>query len=256
MSWIGLVKRMRKSTIAVLVFMVVGIAILCALGTWQVKRLHWKEGLIAKVEQRTALAPMELDDFLSRQMLEDNWPYSPVMTSGVYDHSKEVYFFATSIRGRSGWNVHTPMLLDNGKYLIVNRGFIPYDMRDPEKRLEGQVTGKQELSGLVRVPETERPNTWFPENIPEKRELYWRDHDLMSELMGKSEGREFLPFFVDANDAPVEGGWPKGGTTIIAFSNNHLQYAVTWYGLALALFGVGSYFLYSRREKNNRDKHD
>lgn len=242
---------MRLSTIAVLVFMAVGIAVLCALGTWQVKRLFWKEALIAEVEERTSQKPMNLTEFLETQTDKNTWPYSPVMTQGIYDHSKEVFFFTTSIEGRSGWNVHTPMLLDNGKYLIVNRGFIPYDRQAPEKRLEGQVTGKQQLAGLVRVPEKEKPNDWFPENQPEKRELYWRDYDVFTDLMGKDEGREFVPLFIDANDAPVPGGSPKGGTTIIAFSNSHLQYAVTWYGLALALLGVGGYFLYSRRQKNN-----
>jgi len=242
---------MKLSTIAVLVFMAIGIAVLCALGTWQVKRLFWKEALIAEVEERTSQKPMKLSEFLETQTDKNTWPYSPVMTQGIYDHSKEVFFFTTSIEGRSGWNVHTPMLLDNGKYLIVNRGFIPYDQQAPERRLEGQVTGKQQLAGLVRVPEKEKPNDWFPENQPEKRELYWRDYDVFTNLMGKDEGREFVPLFVDANDAPVPGGSPKGGTTIIAFSNSHLQYAVTWYGLALALLGVGGYFLYSRRQKNN-----
>jgi len=243
--------EMRLSTIAIIVSMVVGIAILCGLGTWQVKRLFWKEALIAEVEKRTAQDPIELDAFLDSGADEENWPYSPVFTQGIYDHSKEVYFFTTSIKGRSGWNVHTPMLLDNGKYLIVNRGFVPYDMQEPEKRAEGQVTGKQQLAGLVRIPEKEKPNGWFPENNPDKRELYWRDYNVFIDLMGKDEGREFVPLFVDADDAPVVGSFPKGGTTIIAFSNSHLQYAVTWYGLALALLGVGGYFLYSRREKNN-----
>lgn len=242
---------MRLSTIAIVVSMIVGIAILCGLGTWQVKRLYWKEALIAKVEQRVALEPMEINDFLERQMVEDNWPYSPIKAKGVYDHTKEVYFFTTSIAGRSGWNIHTPMLLTNGKYLIVNRGFVPYDMRDPEKRLEGQITTEQPIEGLVRVPEAEKPNSFFPDNLPDKRELYWRDYDIFTSLMGKDEGREFLPFFVDANDAPNPGGLPKGGTTIIAFSNSHLQYAVTWYGLALALLGVGGFFLYSRRQTND-----
>jgi surfeit locus 1 family protein len=242
---------MRISTIAILVSMIIGITVLCALGTWQVKRLFWKEALIAEVQARTAQPPVALDAFLKAQTDKENWPYSPVVTQGIYDHSKEVYFFTTSIEGRSGWNVHTPMLLENGKYIIVNRGFVPYDMQETEKRLEGQVKGKQQLAGLVRVPEIEKPNGWFPENDPDKRELYWRDYDVFVNLMGKNEGREFVPLFVDANDAPVPGGFPKGGTTIIAFSNSHLQYAVTWYGLALALLGVGGYFLYSRRQKNN-----
>lgn len=230
--------------------MAVGITVLCGLGTWQVQRLFWKEELIAKVEQRTALAPMEINDFLDRQMVEDNWSYSPIKAQGVFDHTKEVYFFTTSKTGRSGWNIQTPMLLDNGKYLIVNRGFVPYDMRDPSTRLEGQVSGKQSITGFVRVPEKVKPNSFFPDNIPEKRELYWRDYNLLVDLMGKSEGRDFVPFFVDVNDAPNPGGFPKGGTTIISFPNSHLQYAVTWYGLALALLGVGGFFLYSRRQNN------
>lgn len=242
---------MKFSTIALLVCMIVGIVVLCGLGTWQVKRLYWKEALIAEVEKRTSQEHVKLNNFLQNQTDKEKWPYSPVMTEGIYDHSREVYFFTTSIKGRSGWNVHTPMLLDNGKYLIVNRGFVPYDMQEPEKRKEGQVEGKQQLTGLIRVPEPEKPNGWFPENDPGKRELYWRDYDVFIDLMGNDEERKFLPFFVDANDAPLPGGFPKGGTTIIAFSNSHLQYAVTWYGLALALLGVGGYFLYSHRQKNN-----
>ena len=242
---------MRTSTIITVLFMIVGIIILCGLGTWQVKRLYWKEALIAKVERRTALAPMEINNFLDRQMVEDNWPYSPISAKGTYDHSREVYFFTTSKEGRSGWNVHTPMLLGNGKYLIVNRGFVPYDMKEPDKRANGQVTGEQSIKGLVRVPQKEKPNGWFPENNPAGRELFWRDYNLFVDLMGKDRGREFVPFFVDADEAPNPGGWPKGGTTIISFPNSHLQYAVTWYGLALTLLGVGSYFLYSRRQNDD-----
>ncbi len=243
--------NMRLSTVAILVAMIVGIAILCALGTWQVKRLYWKEALIEEVEQRTALEPIDIDAFLQADIPKTEWPYRPVTTQGVYDHANEVYFFTTSIEGRSGWNVHTPMLLDSGKYLIVNRGFVPYDMRDKSLRQKGLVTQKQSVKGLLRVPETEKPNGWFPENNPAERELYWRDLNAFISLMGGDEKREFLPFFVDADNAPVPGDLPKGGTTIIAFSNSHLQYAVTWYGLALALLGVGSYFLYSRRQNNN-----
>lgn len=242
---------MRFSTIIIVVSMIIGIVVLCGLGSWQVKRLYWKEELIAKVQQRTSLAPMEINNFLDRQMVEDNWPYSPITAKGTYDHSNEIYFFTTSIEGKSGWNINTPMLLENGKYLIVNRGFVPYDMRNPADREQGQVEGLQELTGFVRVPKKEKPNDFFPENIPEKREIYWRDYQLMTELMGNNEGREFVPFFVDANDSPISGGFPKGGTTIIAFSNSHLQYAVTWYGLALALLGVGGFFLYSRRQEND-----
>ncbi|MEM7068927.1 MAG: SURF1 family protein [Pseudomonadota bacterium] len=241
---------MRGSTLLIIACMIVGIAVLAGLGTWQVNRLFWKEELIAKVEARTKLAPMNLHDFLDRQMLEDNWPYSPVSVEGVFDHSKEVYFYATGKGGAAGWNVHTPLTLKNGKVLIVNRGFVPYSFKSPSERQDGQVAGKQTITGLVRVPLADKPNSFIPDNAPEKREFYWRSLPQMAELMTNGS-EEFVPFFVDADDTPVPGGFPHGGTTIISFPNNHLQYALTWYGLALALLGVGTFFLISRRENKH-----
>ncbi len=242
---------MKTSNLLIVAFMAVGIAILSMLGTWQVQRLFWKEDLIATVEARTKLQPMEINEFLDRQMLEDNWPYSPIMLSGTFDHSKEVFYYTTMDKVGAGWNVHTPLKLENGKYVIVNRGFIPFDFKDQAKRNAGQVTGLQTITGLVRVPLTEKPNSFVPDNALDKREFYWKSYDQMVSLMGTGTEREFVPFLVDANDAPNPGGLPVGGTTIVDFPNNHLQYAVTWYGLALTLLGVGSYFLYTRRRNSD-----
>ncbi len=242
---------MKRSTLLIVVCMIAGLAVLCSLGNWQVKRLFWKEELIARIDARIKLAPMPLDEFLDRQMLEDNWPYSPVSATGIYDHSKEVYFYATNKTGAAGWNVHTPMRLANGKLLIVNRGFVPFDWKDPSNRLDGQLTGIQQITGLVRVPGNEKPSSFVPNNALEKREFYWRSLPQMISLMGNKPDQEFVPFFIDANDAPNPGDWPQGGTTIISLPNNHLQYAVTWYGLALTLLGVGGYFLYTRRQSQH-----
>ena len=242
---------MNRSTAIIVVCMIAGLTVLCALGTWQVKRLFWKEELIARVNARIALAPMPLDEFLERQMLEDNWPYSPVIAIGIFDHTKEVYFYATDKKGAAGWNVHTPMRLANGKLLIVNRGFVPFSFKNPDERLDGQVQGKQTVTGLVRVPLEAKPNSFIPDNALDKREFYWRSLPQMASLMAESEAEEFVPFFMDANDAANPGAWPRGGTTILSFPNNHLQYAVTWYGLALTLLGVGGYFLYTRRQSQH-----
>ena len=239
---------MNRSTILVAVCMIVGISVLCALGTWQVKPLFWKQELIATVNARVALAPMPLPEFLDRQMLEDNWPYSPVTASGTFDHSKEVFFYATGRNGAAGWNVHTPLRLADGKTLIVNRGFVPFLLKDAADRPQGQVAGTQTITGLVRVPLSEKPNRFVPDNAPDKREFYWRSLPEMASLMKDDGTGDFVPFFVDADDSPNPGNWPQGGTTLIAFPNNHLQYAITWYGLALTLLGVGGYFLYTRRQ--------
>ncbi|MEM7289592.1 MAG: SURF1 family cytochrome oxidase biogenesis protein, partial [Pseudomonadota bacterium] len=148
--------------------------------------------------------------------------------------------------------VHTPLMLDNGKALIVNRGFVPFDFKDQELREQGQITGLQTIRGLVIVPAVEKPNSFVPDNAIEKREFYWRDLPAMARLMLQSEtDLEFIPVFVDADDSPNPGGLPQGGATLVSFPNNHLQYAVTWYGLALTLLGVGGYFLYARRQAND-----
>jgi len=238
---------MRRSTLAILVCIFLGTAVLAGLGSWQVKRLFWKEELIERISARTELTAVPIEEILEAQIPQEDWPYRPVTVEGHFDHEREVYFYATDKKGGAGWNVHTPLVLDNGKTLIVNRGFVPYAFKDVEFRTEGQVAGRQSITGLVRVPVSQKPNSFIPDNALDKREFYWRSLPQMVELMQTDQNREFVDFFVDANDAPVPGGWPKGGTTIISFPNNHLQYAITWYGLALALIGVGTFFLYSRR---------
>ena len=237
---------MKKSPVWVLMFMIVGIAVLCSLGVWQLNRLAWKQSLVERVENRLHLEPVPLEEIVEKAESGADFEYQRVSARGVFDHAGEVYYFTTH-KGAAGWNVYTPLILENGKILIVNRGFVEYAMRDPQTRLQGQLEGQQELSGLARATLNEQPNSFVPDNNLDRREFYWKSHSQMAGLMSKADLNSFIPFFVDADEAPVPGGWPKGGATIISFPNNHLQYALTWFGLALALLGVGSYFLYARR---------
>lgn len=242
---------MRRSTLIVLFFMITGTAVLAMLGTWQVQRLFWKEDLIARVEERKNQPPVPVSEILAGGSISQDLNYRPVSASGTFDHAGEVFYYATSKHGGAGWNVHTPLILEDGSILIVNRGFVPFDRKDPATRQQGQVQGVQNINGLMIVPEAEKPNTFVPENAIDKREFYWRDLPQMADLMRAERDGEFLPFFLDAGEGEISGGLPDGGTTIVNFPNNHLQYAVTWYGLALTLIGVGGYFLYSRRQADH-----
>ena len=237
---------MKRSPVWVLVFMIAGIAVLCSLGVWQLNRLAWKQTLVQKVEQRLHLEPVPIQEIVDKASTAADFEYQSVRFNGTFDHTKEVYYFTTH-KGAAGWNVYTPLMLDDEKTLIVNRGFVEYSLRDPKKRIKGQVEGPQEITGLARAVMDEQPNSFVPDNNLDSREFYWKSHSQMASLMTGSTARSFLPFFVDADKTPNPGGWPEGGTTIISFPNNHLQYALTWFGLALALLGVGSYFLYARR---------
>ncbi|MEM9329854.1 MAG: SURF1 family protein [Pseudomonadota bacterium] len=241
---------MRSSSIVILICMVLGLSVLCSLGTWQVNRMIWKEKLISQVEERIRQKPVGLEEIPQDTLTKETHEYRPVTMTGTFDHDSEVYFFTTSKNGLPGWNIHTPMIYGPDNAVIVNRGFVPFENRAPDSRLPGQTEGQQTVTGLLRFPLLEKPFGSLA-NIPDKREFYWRNVAEMSALMGASQGVAFLPVIIDAGEEPNPGGLPIGGTTIIAFPNNHLQYAITWYGLALTLLGVGGFFLYSRRKDEN-----
>src|SRR5262245_22881133 len=109
----------------------VAIAILLALGTWQVQRLHWKEGLLAAIEERTKAPPAPLSDVEALYARTGDVDYVPVTAAGTFVHAGESHFLATW-RGHSGFFVYAPLALPDGRYVLVNRGFVPYDRKDPE----------------------------------------------------------------------------------------------------------------------------
>jgi surfeit locus 1 family protein len=236
---------MSRSNVLVLYCIRAGTAVLCALGTWQVPRLHWKEALIAEVDARRAAEPLSLADMERLWERTSDVEYRPVWVDGVFEHSAEQYYYNT-YNGTVGWNVFTPLVLDTGRVIFVNRGFVPDNLRDPALRPQGQLAGRQKVTGLARNPVYEKPNSFMPDNEPARHQFYWKSLGEMA-VAAKIEADTLVPFFVDAGDAKLPGTWPLGGTTRISFPNNHLQYAVTWFGLALALLGVGGFFLFSKR---------
>ena len=227
----------RRIVWLALLFGVPAIAVLLALGTWQVQRLHWKDALVATISERIAAAPLRLAAIEEKAAEGAAVDYWPVTAKGRFLHAGERHFLATH-QGKSGFFVYTPLLLDDGRAVLVNRGFVPYDLKDPGKRAAGQFEGEVEISGLARDRLAEKPSSLVPDNDPAKNIFYWKDLDAMAASAGLPAGADVLPFFIDANEAPHPGGWPAGGVTIIDLPNNHLQYAVTWYGLAAALAGV------------------
>lgn len=236
---------MNRSNFVVIFCVLTGTAVLCALGFWQIQRLHWKENLMAEVETRRSAEPLSLGE-MERLWAETNdVEYRPVWVEGVFDHSGEQYYY-TTYQGTVGWNVFTPLVLENGRIIFVNRGFVPDKLRDPTLRPEGQITGSQKVIGLARNPVHEKPNSFMPENELARHQFYWKSLGEMA-IAANLEADTLVPFFVDSGDARLPDGWPLGGTTRISFPNNHLQYAITWFGLALALLGVGGFFLFSKR---------
>lgn len=236
----------RTKTIVTGAIVLVMLAILLSLGTWQVQRLYWKESLLAQIDSRRNSAPVDLVAAEQVMVKGEDAEYLHVRVSGTFDHSRERHFFAT-FEGQSGFYVYTPLALADGRDLWVNRGFVPYDLKEAAKRAAGQVSGTVTLTGYVRNRLDAKPSSLLPDNEPAKNIFYWKDWQVMTASAGLAPV-DVLPFFVDA-DATVTnpGGYPKGGVTQFDLPNNHLQYAVTWYGLAVALMAVAGLMLFRRK---------
>ncbi|WP_439273403.1 SURF1 family protein [Pseudochrobactrum sp. HB0163] len=221
-------------------------AVLVCLGIWQTQRLFWKEQLIAGIDQRIHAAPKTLAQAEAGFMLTGSVDYMPVTLRGTFAHDHEQYFF-TTFKGVSGYAVYTPLLLADGRAVFINRGFVPYEKQKPETRLAGQVTGEVTINGLARDPLIAKPSFYLPDNEPDKKLYYWKDWGTMMENSGLSQAHDFVGFFVDADASPNPGGLPAGGITILELPNNHLQYAVTWFGLAAVLLVITVIFVWRRR---------
>lgn len=244
-------RRIRPAAIVVLFLTIVLTGSLLALGTWQVKRLSWKLDLIARIEARAHAAPVEAPAAAEWPALTDpaGYEYRRVKLSGTFLNDKQVQVYTVSDLGPGYW-VMTPLRREDGSSVIVNRGFVPSDKRDPSSRREGEPAGNVEIVGLMRAPET--GGLFLRTNDPANGRWYSRNIPQISQASGLSD---VAPFYVDTDATPNPGGFPVGGKTMLTFPNNHLSYAVTWYILAAMVVAAGWYVLRNlNAPKSKRDE--
>jgi len=143
------------------------LALLIGLGTWQMERKRWKEELIAKIAARVhadpillfpppveTKAPATADilvDLMDASRFRERYEYKHVLVRGQLHHDKERYLYAPAPEG-PGWHVYTPLQLEAGDVVWINRGWVPDARKAPETRAEGQIAGPVEVRGLVRFP--------------------------------------------------------------------------------------------------------
>ncbi|MCW6507585.1 SURF1 family protein [Lichenifustis flavocetrariae] len=213
---------------------ILGTVLLLALGTWQVHRLSWKLDLIARVDARVHATPKPPPG-------RAEWPrvtasadeYRHVRLTGTFLNDRETLVQAVTALGPGFW-VLTPLQMADGGIVLINRGFVPPERRDPASRAAGQITAETTVTGLLRLTE---PNGGFlRSNDPAGNRWFSRDVAAIAAARGL---RDTAPYFVDADAAALPEALPVGGLTVIRFPNNHLVYALTWYSLATMLAGGG-----------------
>lgn len=216
-------------------FLLFLVAVFLALGTWQVQRLFWKLDLIVRVESRVHADPV-------RAPVEAEWPaissekdeYRHVTATGLFQHDKTVLVQAVTERGAGFW-VLTPLRLPDESTVIINRGFVPADKRDPAARVASEIAaGPVTVTGLLRL--SEPGGAFLRSNDPASDRWFSRD---IAAIAAAKSLTDVAPYFIDADATPNPGGLPVGGLTVVAFRNSHLVYALTWYALAaMSLAGI------------------
>jgi len=234
--------RGRGALIALAALLSFAFAGLCALGIWQVQRLHWKRDLIERVEARAHAEPVaapgpERWSEVSAQRDE----YRHVRLDGHFLPGHDTRVQALTRLGPGFW-ILSPFQTGGGAIVLVNRGFAPNDWPgDDLSDAPAQVTG------LLRMSEPK--GAFLRRNDPAAQRWYSRDAQAIAGAQGL--GR-VAPYFIDAEDIPgaETSGWPRAGLTVTQFSNNHLSYALTWFALALMVAGAGGYL--AREESRSR----
>jgi surfeit locus 1 family protein len=226
----------RRTWLGLLVPALLVFAVLIGLGTWQLERKTWKEGLITALDERIAAAPAALPAPAAWPRLDEaSEEYRRVTFSATFDHGEEALVYAAPSAFRPdasgpGYWVFTPAKLTGGALVMVNRGFVPEARRDPASRAAGEIAGPLEITGALRWPEERR--FFSPADEPQKNLWFVRDPQAIAAAKGIGA---VAPFYVEQESPVPPGGLPQPGKLAVTLRNAHLQYAITWYGLALVL---------------------
>ncbi|MDC0033374.1 SURF1 family protein [Alphaproteobacteria bacterium] len=231
----------RRGPRGFLIFAVSGIGGLIALGTWQLDRLDQKETLIADRQAMLVQPPL---DFNGLTDIPDKIAYRRATVTGEFSHEKELRIGPRTRRGRAGWQVVTPFRRGTGGIILVDRGWVPDSLKNPQSRPNGQVTGIVTLTGFMMSVIAR--GRFVPDNDAAKGDWYWIDPATMAVHLELSN---VAPYWLVAARDPSRSVGPVGVDRGAMPVNNHLQYAITWYALA-ALLSVLA-FVYWRRASSD-----
>ncbi|MEP0709254.1 MAG: SURF1 family protein [Parvibaculum sp.] len=215
--------------------------VLIGLGVWQLERLEWKEALLERIETRLAAAPVELPEPREWSALDvAAHEYARVTLTGRF-LDREFHYFTQGAQGQAGYAVISPLEVEAGAVVLVDRGFVPAALKETDAH-GGVPQGEVSFTGILRAPHAR--GTFDGVDDPEKNIWMVRDPAVMGAAL---DGMTVAPFIVEAGESAFAGEWPKAGAARVDIPNNHLDYALTWFGLAAVLVAI--YFLYHRSNR-------
>ncbi len=213
-----------------------GVVVLCALGTWQLHRLEWKQDVLAAIDKEYET------DSLTRSLVVADMSSKVLRFKrgylvGSYQNDKEILLQSRTYKGVPGYHVLVPLILteDRGS-ILVNRGWIPIESdRKPDFQM-ARTDKSVKIGGILRsAPED---NAFVPYNQPEKDMWYRVDITQIGEAVGVSDLHPTI-FYVEQDEGSVGSeAYPKPVAAKLRPNNNHAQYAFFWFTMACALIGV------------------
>ncbi len=219
------------------IFSIITFVILFGFGTWQVKRLFWKEALIERYVKHSQSDPVTDPKELNGSKIQE-FKYTEFL--GSFLHKNEIYITGKTFEGNAGFHVITPLKLNNNSIILVNRGWVSEGYKEPEKRKFSLINDEITLKGIIRYPQ--KKGYFVPENDGENGFWFTIKPSEIFNFLNLNEREVIDTYYIDALREGKKITLPIGVTGQPKLRNQHLSYAVTWYGLALSLLFV--YFSY------------
>jgi surfeit locus 1 family protein len=219
------------------------LAVLLGLGFWQLARMHEKAAVIVELAARLEAPPVGLAEALGHPEAAAG---RRIGLQGRFLHDRELHLIGRSFEGMSGLHVVTPLILADGRAVLVDRGWVPFSRRDPASRAVGQIAGDVIVEGVVRRGGWGGRSYAKPDNLPDANHWIYVDIPQMAAAAGLAAA---APFYVQAAPSGAPGGLPVAVPPRVEVRNDHLGYAITWFALAAGLVAIYILFHLRRPEE-------
>ena len=209
--------------IKALIFSSLAMIILLSLGTWQLERLRWKSHIISTMNKHISLSPREINASVMNDI--KNYNYRRIKLEGTYIYNKNITIYSKVLNGKVGRHLIIPFKTKFG-YILINKGFIPKDYNIDVAFAEK--AKNISINGIVKFQQ--KINYFTPKNNLITNEWYYINLDEISKFLNIP----LMDFYLIEEDNPKER-YPVGSQYNLKVPNDHLQYAITWFSLAIAL---------------------